>query len=99
MHAVKRKLISKQIPQIHHVVKLTIMKDTIIKKLTIVIEATNYKSISNEVMKMIHTFEQSIASTQELKLSLALNENDTTEMAKTKNADYVSPENWDYWPV
>jgi len=75
------------------------MKDTIIKKLTIVIEATNYKSISNEVMKTIHAFEQSIASTQELKLSLALNENDTTEMAKTKNADYVSPENWDYWPV
>jgi len=37
-------------------------------------------------------------STSRIKLSLvALNENDTTEVIK--NPDYVSPENWDYWPV
>lgn len=69
------------------------MKDTIIKKLTIIIEASN--SISNEVMKTIYDLEKSIAPNKELKLSVAMNENN----ALNKNPDYVSPENWDYWPV
>lgn len=70
------------------------MKDTIIKKLTIIIEATN--SISTDVMNTIYDLEKSIAPNKELKLSLvAVNEND----ALTKNTDYVSPENWDYWAV
>lgn len=70
---------------------LTIMKDTLIKKLTIIIESTNYKSISSEVMKKIDLLEKSITADKELKLSYARIEN--------KHADYVSPENWDYWPV
>jgi hypothetical protein len=73
------------------------MKDKIIHKLTIIIEATTYKSISNEVMKSISALETSLSSKQGLKLSLAVN--DKPESIKNKNADYVSPENWDYWPV
>lgn len=69
------------------------MKDTIIKKLTIIIEASN--SISNEVMKSIYDLEKSIAPNKEVKLSVAMTENN----ALNKNPDYVSPENWDYWAV
>jgi hypothetical protein len=73
------------------------MKDTLIKKLTIIIEATNYKSISNDVMKTIYDLEKSIAPNPEVKLSLvALNEKNKAEI---KNADFISPENWDYWQV
>ena len=73
------------------------MKNKIINKLTIIIEATNYKSISNEVIKSISALEESLSSNQGLKLSLAVN--DAPEVVKNKNADYVSPENWDYWSV
>lgn len=70
------------------------MKDTLIKKLTIIIEATT--CISNDVMKTIYDLEKSIAPNPELKLSLVpVKEND----ALNKNPDYVSPENWDYWQV
>ena len=59
---------------------------------------TNYKSISNEVMKTVNALEQSLASNQKLKLSLiAINNFDQSE--QIKKSDYVSPENWDYWQV
>ncbi|WP_018342418.1 hypothetical protein [Cytophaga aurantiaca] len=74
------------------------MKNTIIKKLTIIIEATN--CISNDVMKAIYDLEKSIAPNQELKLSLvALKENDLLEVIKNKPSESISPEHWDYWAV
>lgn len=75
------------------------MRDIISKKLTIIIESTNLKNISNEVINSIYALEKSITANQELKLSFALNENNPTAISQNKNADYVSPEHWDYWQV
>ena len=73
------------------------MKDSIVKKLTIVIEATNYISLSEEVLNSITALEQLISS-RGLKLSLATNDS-LIKKETMSNPDYVSPENWDYWPV
>lgn len=75
------------------------MRDIISKKLTIIIESTNLKNISSEVINSLYEFEKSVTSNHELKLSFAVNENIPAESIKNKNVDYISPENWDYWPV
>ncbi|MFN8415369.1 MAG: hypothetical protein U0U66_03455 [Cytophagaceae bacterium] len=72
------------------------MKDSIIKKLTIIIEAVNYKNISEEVMKSIQAFEKSITSNKEIKLSFS--ENDSNQIGS--KTERLSPESWgDYWTV
>lgn len=73
------------------------MKNTSIKKLTIIIESTNYKNISGEVMKTVAALKKSITPNQGLKLSMSLN--DKNDSAKNNNSDYISPANWDYWAV
>lgn len=74
------------------------MKDILLPKLIIVIESTNCKNISNEVMNSIYALEQLITSNKELKLSFARNENEIKKEIMN-NPEYVSPENWNYWPV
>lgn len=72
------------------------MKNNLVKKLTIIIESTNYKNISGDVMQTIYDLQQAVAPNPELKLSLiTVNENNKSEV----NADVVSPANWDYWQV
>lgn len=73
------------------------MKDTLVKKLTIIIESTKYKSLSSEMIKAIDALEKSIASHNELILSYALTQH--ADEIKNKNTDYISPANWDYWQV
>lgn len=71
------------------------MKNSIINKLTIIIESVNYKSISEEVMKSIQAFEKSITTNNEIKLSYT--ENDTSSYIKNER---LSPESWgEYWTV
>ncbi len=73
------------------------MKDPLIKKLTIVIEAASFKNIPADALKALHSFEKSIAATPELKLSFIAN--DCAEKTKNKRSQSISPEYWDYWEV
>lgn len=77
------------------------MGDRIVRRLTIIIEATNCESIPSKVMKSIKTLEDAISTESSVKLSFK-NELNQTRYQGTLGAnrtDNLSPKNWDYWPV
>lgn len=75
------------------------MKEVVLKKLIISIETTNHKNIPSEVMDIIYDLEKSTTSNEAVKVSFAMDENDKTECMKNNHPDYISPANWNYWPV
>lgn len=84
------------------------MKNSVIKKLVITIEATKCNSISNDVMTSITNLGNSIASKEGLKLTLtsdksangeASNQMSLHNFLDVNRHHNLSPENWDYWPV
>lgn len=67
------------------------MENNIIKKLTVVIEATKDNKLSSDVMKSIHNFEKLITSHNDIKFTLSLKN-------EQNHSTNLYPENWNYWP-
>jgi hypothetical protein len=69
------------------------MKDSITKKLTLIIETTNGNDISKDVMMSVSSLQRTVASHKDIKLSLSFKEE------QPNNFDQYCQANWDYWPM